>query len=87
MHLRQMVADHVPTIGLLTTIATERSQQYGNARLVFDPQVEHHLVEIRAVIAAIAPGHMNALVSRVFGAVVAPIDMKAGTSERGAGGR
>ena len=56
VQLREIVTDHLTKVGLITAITTERFHQDGNARLMFDHEIEHHLVEVRAMITARAMG-------------------------------
>ncbi|MFZ4700145.1 MAG: hypothetical protein ACOYMG_08825, partial [Candidatus Methylumidiphilus sp.] len=39
---------------LVVDVAARRRHQQGNARLVFDRQLQHHLVQVGAVVAAVA---------------------------------
>ena len=59
VQLLQMVADDLPKVARITAIATERFHQQRNASLMFHHQVQHDLVEVRAMIAAIAAGDVN----------------------------
>ena len=67
----------------ITAIATEGLHQHRNASLVFDNQVQHHLVEVRPMIPTVAPGDVNDLLLGLLVTVVAAIDMKTGAIEMG----
>jgi hypothetical protein len=53
-----MLTDDVAKLFHITAIATERLHQRGNARLVLDNQLQHDLVEVRAMIATLALENM-----------------------------
>jgi hypothetical protein len=68
-------------------IAIEGLHQHGDTGLVVNNQVEHHLVEVWALIPTVATGDVNDMLLRRLVTVVAPIDMKTGTVEMGKAGR
>jgi hypothetical protein len=82
-----MVGDEVAEVVRVTPIATGRLHQHGNPGVVFDDQVQHHLVEIWALIATVTAGdvHDGLLRLRITG--VAPIDRNTGAIEMGEAGR
>jgi hypothetical protein len=83
-----MVCDDLAKVVRVTTIPTEGLHQHGNAGVVFDYQVEHHLVEVRSLIPTVAAGDVNDVLLWLLGTVVAAIDMKTGAIEmRKAGGK
>jgi hypothetical protein len=61
VQLLEMVADNLAKVAGITAVATEWLHQHGKACLVFDHQIEPHLVEVRAMSAARATGHMHDL--------------------------
>ena len=83
----QYAPDDLAEVCRITAIATERFHQEGNAGLVLDNQVQHHLVEIRPMIPAVPLGDVHDLFLGLLVAVVAAIDMKARAIEMGKGGR
>jgi hypothetical protein len=83
--LSHVLGDDLPKVTRITGIATEGLHQHGNPRLVFHNQVEHHVVEVGPMIAAVASRDMNDLFIRLLAPVVAPIDMEAGAIEMGQG--
>ena len=86
VQLRKVVRITWPNVLRITAIATERFHQHRNAGLVFDDQIQHHLVEVGPMIAAIAPGDVNDLFGGLLVTVIAAIDMEAGAIEMGEGG-
>jgi hypothetical protein len=58
-----------------------------NPRLVLHNEVEHDLVKVRTMLAAVTPGDMNHLGLRLLSTVVAPINMEAGALEMHKGRR
>jgi hypothetical protein len=72
-------------VGRITAIAIERLHPEGEAGLVLDNQVQPHLIESRALIAAVAPGDVNDLLVRSLVAVRAAINVKAGAIEMSKG--
>jgi hypothetical protein len=83
--LSHVLGDDLPKVTRITGIATEGLHQHGNPRLVFHNQVEHHVVEVGPMIAAVASRDMNDLFIRLLATVVAPIDMEAGAIQMGQG--
>jgi hypothetical protein len=75
------------SLGSITPMPIEGLHQHRNAGVVFDHSVQHHLVEIRALIATIAAGEVHDGRLGLLVTVVAPIDMKARTIEMGKAGR
>src|SRR5262245_45497334 len=78
-----MVRDELPEVGRITAIPTEGLHQHGNASLVFDHQIEHHLVQVWPLIPTVAAGDVNDVLIRLLVTVVAAIDMKTRTIEMG----
>ena len=76
-----MLMDNVAKLFPITAIATERLHQHGNPRLVFNDQLQHDLVEIRAMISAIALGDVHDVLRGLIVAVIATIDMETGAIE------
>ena len=87
LQLRDMVSDELAEVLRITAIATERLHQHRNTGLVFNNQVEHHLVEVRSLIPTIAAGDVNDVLIGLLITVVAAIDMKARAIEVGKAGR
>ena len=78
-----MVGDDLAKVVRVTTIATEGLHQHGNGGLVFDDQVEHHLVQVWPLIPTVAAGDVNNMLLRLLVTVVAAIDMKTRAIEMG----
>ena len=51
--------------------------QHGNTGLVFNNQVQHHLVEVRALLPTVAAGDVNDMLPRLLITVIAAIDIEA----------
>jgi len=81
VQLRNMLTDDVAKRFPITAIATERLHQHGNARLVLDNQLQHDLVEVRAMIATITFRDVHDVLRGRLITVIAPINMKARTVE------
>lgn len=77
LSLRQMIGNDLTEVVRVTPIPTEGLHQHGNASLVFDKQVEHHLLEVRALIPTVAAGNVHDMLIGLLMAVVAAIDMQA----------
>ena len=82
-----MGANHLAKVVGITAVATEWFHQHGDTRLMLHNQRSHDLVEVRAMIPAIAAGDVHDLFHGLFVAIVAPIDMKARALEMGKTGR
>ena len=78
-----MLGDDLAKGLCVTAIATEGLHEQRNASLVLHNEVKHHLVEVWAMIAAVAPGNVNHLRVRLLSTVVAAIDMETGAIEMG----
>src|SRR4051812_48887035 len=76
-----MRADHRTKVFCITTVATERFHQHGDAGPVLHHQFQHHLVEVRPMIPAVATRDMDDLLSRFRLTVIASIEMKTGAIE------
>ena len=83
LQLGHMVGDDLAKVVRVTTIATEGLHQHGNTGLVFHNQVQHHLVEVRALIPTVATGDVNDVCLRFLVTVIAAIDMEARPIEMG----
>ena len=82
-----MLADDLTEVCRITAVATEGLHQDGNASLVLDNEIEHDLVEIRAMVPAVALGDVDDLLVGRLRAVITAIDMETGTIEMGKGRR
>ena len=82
-----VVGDHLPEIARVVGMATEWPHQYGDASLVLHDQGEHHVIEVRAMISAVALGDMDDMFIGLLPTVLAAIDVRAGALEMGNGGR
>ena len=71
----------------ITAIATERRQQDRDTGLVLHKQLQHHVVESRALIATRAAGDGHNGLLRLLVTVGAPIDMEPRAIEMGKAGR
>jgi hypothetical protein len=69
----------------ITAVATARLHQEGETRLVLHDQRPHHLVEVRPMIAAVAPRDVHDVCIGRLVAGVAAIDMDTGALEGGKG--
>src|SRR5215813_5175106 len=85
MEWLQMLANDLPEVARITGIATERLHQQRDASLMLHHQVQHDLIEIRAMIPAIAASNVNDVGVRLLPTIVAAIDVKAGAIEMGKG--
>jgi hypothetical protein len=65
----------------VTPIPTAGLHEHGNTGLVFDDQVQPHLVEVWSLIPTVAAGDVHDVCLRLLVTVVAPIDVKTGASE------
>lgn len=77
LQLADVLADDLAKGGPITAMATARLHQHGNARSVFNDQLQDDLVEVRAMIATLALGDVHNLFLGLLVAVGATIDMKA----------
>ena len=71
-----MVADDLAKRFAITAIATQGLPQHRDTGLVLHDQLQHHLVEVRAMIPTIARGDVHDLFVRRPRAVIPAIDMK-----------
>src|SRR5687768_11347717 len=79
--------DYLPKLAAIVRIAAEGFHQHGDTGLVFDEQLQHHLIEVRPMITAIAWGDRNDRCLWLRRTVIAPIDMEARGVEMGKPGR
>jgi hypothetical protein len=82
-----MVGDDSAEVLRVTTLPTAGLHQHGNPGVVFDNQVQHHLIAVGALIATVAAGNMDDRLLRLLVTVVAAIDMNTGAIEMGQAGR
>jgi len=87
VELRNVVADDLAERFAIATIATERLHQHRNTGLVLHDQLQHDLIEVRAMIPTIAVGDVHDLLVRGLSAVIAAIDMETRRIEVGERGR
>lgn len=80
LHVRR---DDLTKRTAVVRIATQGLHEDGNPGLVFDHQLQHHLVEVRAMIPTLAVGDMHDAVVGRLCTVIAAIDVKTGRVERG----
>jgi len=78
-----MVGDDPAEVVRVTPIAPEGLHQHGNTGLVFDNQVQHHLVEVRALIPTTAASDVHDMRLRFLVTVRAAIDMETRTIKMG----
>ena len=78
--------DDVATGFPITRMATEGWHQDRNTSLMLDHQLQHHVVEVRPMIAAVASGHVNDLRLGLLLTVILSIDVNARALEMGKGG-
>ena len=71
-----MVPDDLAERFAIMTIATQGLHQHRDTGLVLHDQLQHHLVEVRAMIPTIALGDVHDLFVRRLRAVIAAIDME-----------
>ena len=71
-----MVTDDLAERFAIMTIATQGLHQHRDTGLVLHHQLQHHLVEVRAMIPTIALGDVHDLFVRRLRAVIPAIDMK-----------
>jgi hypothetical protein len=83
LQLGYMVGDDLTEGVRVTAIATEGLHQHGDTGLVFDDQIQHHLVEVRALIPTVAAGDVNDVLLRLLVTVIPAINMEAGALEMG----
>ena len=83
LQLGNMVGEDLAEVVRVTTIATEGLPHHGDTGLVFDDQVQHHLVEVRALIPTVAAGDVKNVFLRLLVTVITAIDMEAGAIEMG----
>jgi hypothetical protein len=76
VELRNVVTDDLAECFAILTIATQGLHQHRDTALVLHHQLQHHLVEVRAMIPTIAVGDVHDLFVRRLCAVIAAIDMK-----------
>src|SRR5262249_29839515 len=83
LQLGYMGGDDLAEVMRVTTIATEGLHQHGDTGLVFDYQVQHHLVEVRTLVSTVAAGDVNDVLLRLLITIITAIDMEAGAIEMG----
>src|SRR4029450_737573 len=76
VELRNVVTDDLAERFAIMTIATQGLHQHRDTGLVLHHQLQHHLVEVRAMIPTITLGDVHDLFVRRLRAVIAAIDMK-----------
>src|SRR2546421_6196802 len=76
-----MLTDDVAKLFSITAIATERLHQYGDTRLVLDNELQHDLIEVRAMIPTITFRDVHDVLRGRLVTVIASINMKARTVE------
>jgi hypothetical protein len=79
------LADDLAAVCRITAVATEGVHQHGKAGRVLNNEVEHDLVEVRAMIPAVALGDVDDLLVGRRRAVIPAINMETGTIEMGKG--
>jgi hypothetical protein len=87
LQLSHMIGDDLAEVVRVTTIATEGLHQHGDIGLVFDYQVQHDLVKVRALSPTVAVGDMNDVLLRLLVTILAAINMEARAIEVGKAGR
>jgi hypothetical protein len=85
--LGNVLADDLAEICRITAVASEGLHQHGNAGLVLNNEIEHDLVQVRAMIPAIALSDVDDLLVGRLRAVITAIDMETGTIEMRKGRR
>ena len=76
VELRHVVTDDLAERCAIMTIAIQGLHQHWDTGLVLSHQLQHHLVEVRAMVPTIALGDVHDLFVRRLRAVIAAIDMK-----------
>jgi len=84
LQLGYRVGDDLTEVLRVTAMATEGLHQHGDTGLVCDDQIQHHLVEVRALIPTVAAGDVHDVLLRRLVTVIPAIDMEAGAIEMGA---
>jgi hypothetical protein len=84
---RTVRPDHRANRVSIAAMATERWPEHGHTGLVRDHQLQHDVVQVGTMIAAIAPGDRDHLLVRLLGAVKMAIHMATGAIEMGQAGR
>ena len=82
-----VLADDLAEVCRITAVATEGLPEHGDAGLVLHNEVEHDLVQVRAMIPAVASRDVDDLFVGRRRAVITAIDMKTGTIEMSKGRR
>lgn len=83
-----MVGDELAEVVYVTPLPTKGLHQHEHTGVVFDHQVQHHLVEVRVLVPTGAARDVHDVLIRLLVTVVAPIDMQTGAIEMGkAGGK
>jgi integrase len=85
LSLGHRVLDHLAELVRLTAMATQRWHQDRNAGLVLDHELQHHVVEVRPMIPAVASGDVHDLRIGLFLPVITAVDVQAGAIEVGKG--
>jgi hypothetical protein len=66
-------------------MAAERLHQQRDASLGLDDSIEHDVIQVRSMIAAVAAGHVHDVRVGLLSPVVPPIDVDAGTVQMSQG--
>jgi hypothetical protein len=87
LQLCSMVGDDLAELVPITPIPTEGLHQQRHTGVVFDHQVQHHVVEVRALIPTGAAGDMHDVLIGLLITLVAAVDRKTRASEMRKAGR
>ena len=87
VEVRNVVPDDLAELFGITAIATQRLHQDRDPGLMLHDQLQHHLVQVGAMIPTIAVGDVHDLFVRGLSAVIAAIDMETRRIEMGERGR
>jgi hypothetical protein len=82
---RDVLGDDLTKVLSVAPMATEGFHAEGHPGLVHYHEVQHHLVEVRAIIEAVATRAVNHLCLRFLSPVVASIDLEASAIDMGKG--
>src|SRR5512132_773706 len=85
LELLNVLGDDLTKVLHVTAIAAEGLHEQRNTSLVLHNEVQHDLVEVWTMIAAVATRDVNHLCIRLLSTVVAAIDMETGAIEMGKG--
>ena len=78
LELTEVGLDRIAETDLIAAVAVERVHQQGNSGLPFHDQLQHHLIQIRAVVTAVAAGDLHHAVFRLGFTVVLAVSVKTG---------